>query len=196
MLCVRYVVLLVSLVAFVLSLVSTLTLPLYKNKITSYDQDGAISMSLWEVKVSETKLDTGVNVTNAGASKPVRINYAECSSFKACLRCMQAMAIAGTIFGFYTLLISILQCFFRLKVKCTLFVFYFLGFVSEIILLIVGGIVFTTSFCTNLESDGNTTAVVLKSAGYGIGPGYIVAIISTVIYIVGLVLVPFTQQLW
>lgn len=195
MLFVRFLVLVLILIFFVLALVGTLTLPLYSNKITGFDQNGKVRVTLWEIGVGKVDV-SGINATKVPSSKAVRINYAGCSSFRATFRAMEAFAIAGTVFGFYALLISCLQCFCRLKVKLPLFLFMLLAFISEAILIIIGGVAYGTVFCKNMKNYGNLTAVVFKGAGYKLDSGYIIEIVAAAGYFITFIITPFTQQLW
>lgn len=195
MLFVRFLVLVLVLVFFVLALVGALTLPLYSNKITDYNQDGKVRVSLWQIDVGKVSV-SGVNQTQVPSSQAVRINYAGCSSFRAVFRAMQAFAIAGAIFGFYALLTSCLQCFCRLKVKLPLFLFLLLAFLSEAALVVVGGVAYGTEFCKKLNENGNLTSVVFKGAGYKLDAGYIIEIVAAVGFLITLIITPFTQQLW
>lgn len=195
MLFVRFLVLVLILVFFVLALVGTLTLPIYSHKITDYNQDGKVRVSLWQIDVGQVTV-SGINATQVPSSQAVRINYAGCSSFRAAFRAMQALSIAGTIFGFYALLTSCLQCFCRLKVKLPLFLFMLLAFLCEGALVVVGGIAYNTEFCKKLNANGNLTSVVFKGAGYKLDTGYIIEIVAAAGYLITFILTPFTQQLW
>lgn len=195
MLFVRFLVLVLILIFFVLALVGTLTLPLFSHKITDYNQNGKVRVSLWQIDVSKVSV-SGINETEVPSSQAVRINYAGCSSFRAAFRAMQAFAIAGTVFGFYALLTSCLQCFCRLKVKLPLFLFMLLAFVSEAALVIIGGVAYGTEFCKKLNENGNLTSVVFKGAGYKLDTSYIIEIVAAAGYLITFIITPFTQQLW
>ncbi|KPI84150.1 hypothetical protein ABL78_6796 [Leptomonas seymouri] len=195
MLFIRFLVLVLILVFFVLALIGTLTLPVYSRQIKDFDQDGKIRVSLWYIDVSKVEL-SGANATVVPTSEAVRINYAGCSEFRATFRAMQAFSIACTIFSFYAFLTSCLQCFCRLKAKLPLFLFVLLAFISELLLVIIGGMAYATEFCKSVDHSANLTSVVFKGAGYQLDRGYIIQIVTTVGLLITLILIPFTQELW
>lgn len=195
MLFVRYVLLVLILVFFVLALVGTVPLPLYTNKITQYNQNGKVTVTLWSIEVGTATL-SGENATTVPTSLPVRINYAGCEEFRATFRAMQAFAIAGTVFGFYALLISCLQCFCRLKVKLPLFLFLMLAAISELCVVVIGAVAYGKEFCHNLQADRNLTAVIFKGAGYKLDIAFILQVVALIGYVICFIISPFTQQLW
>ncbi|KAG5488836.1 hypothetical protein JIQ42_00453 [Leishmania sp. Namibia] len=195
MLLLRFILLVLILVFFIIALVGTVPVPLYSRKITDYDQRGKVEVSLWFISVGRVTLK-GVNVTNVPSSLPVRINYAGCEEFRAVFRAMQAFAIGGTVFGFYALLVSCLQCFCRLKVKLPLFFFLFLAMICELCVVLIGGSAYSREFCENLDRNGNLTAIIFKGAGYKLDSGFVLQVMALVGYAICLTITPFTQQLW
>lgn len=195
---IRYLLLVLLLVFWVLALVGTLPLPLFSQSLNSYDQSGKASVTLWEIKTGEVTVSDGTVSTLVPGSIPVRINYMECGPFKTNFRAMQAFSMAGTIFGFYAFLISLLQCCCKLKVKLPLFIFVVLAFISELLLIILGAVAYTKSFCTDNKAYYNQSVAIMgfKEAGYGIGVSYILQIVACAGYLVCLILVPCSQQLW
>ncbi|CAC9551676.1 hypothetical protein, unknown function [Leishmania infantum JPCM5] len=195
MLIIRFVLLVLILVFFVIALVGTVSLPLYSNRITSYNQDGKVEVSLWNIVVGKVTV-TGENSTNVPTSMPVRINYAGCEEFRATFRAMQAFAIGGTVFGFYALLVSCLQCFCRLKLKLPLFLFLFLAMLCELCVVFIGGAAYSKEFCKNLDKNGNLTTIIFKGAGYKLDTAFILQVVALVGYAICTIITPFTQQLW
>ncbi|CBZ26271.1 hypothetical protein, unknown function [Leishmania mexicana MHOM/GT/2001/U1103] len=195
MLIIRFVLLVLILVFFVISLVGTVPLPLYSNKITNYNQDGKVEVSLWNIVVGKVTV-TGENSTNVPTSKPVRINYADCEEFRATFRAMQAFAIGGTVFGFYALLVSCLQCFCRLKVKLPLFLFLFMAMLCELCLVFIGGVAYSKEFCKNLDKNSSSITVIFKGAGYKFDTAFILQVVALTGYAICTIITPFTQQLW
>ncbi|KAK7200499.1 Amastin surface glycoprotein [Novymonas esmeraldas] len=195
MLVVRFILLVLILIFFVIALVGTVPLPLYSNKITSYNQNGKVTVSLWSIEVGVVTL-TGENATTVPTSLPIRINYAGCNEFRSVFRAMQAFAIGGTVFGFYALLVSCLQCFCRLKVKLPLFLFIFLAALCELCVVVIGGVAYGREFCKSLDKSGNLTTVIFKGAGYKLDIAFILQVVALVGYVICLIIAPFTQQLW
>ncbi|GET93508.1 hypothetical protein, unknown function [Leishmania tarentolae] len=192
---VRFALLGLILVFFIFALVGTLTLPIYSKKVSDYNQDGKVVVSLWTMMVGTVTV-TGENATDVPTSAPVRINFAGCEDFRATFRAMQAFAIGGTVFGFYALLVSCLQCFCRLKVKLPLLIFLFLATLCELLLVAIGGSAYSKQFCTNVSKETNLTAIMFKSAGYKLDAAFILQVIALVGYAICTVITPFTQQLW
>ncbi|KAG5490570.1 hypothetical protein JKF63_00690 [Porcisia hertigi] len=195
MILLRYVLLALVLVFFVISLVATLPLPLYSQKIRDYNQDGEVIVSMWFISVGEVTL-TGENATVTPTSLPVRVNYAGCEDFRATFRSLQAFSIGGTVFGFYAVLLSSLQSFFRLKVKLPLFLFILLATLCELLSVLVAGIAHSKEFCTNVDGSTNVTPVVFKNAGYRLSSSFTLHVVALVGYFSCLLITPFTQQLW
>ncbi|KAG5464264.1 hypothetical protein LSCM1_00445 [Leishmania martiniquensis] len=195
MLLLRYFLLLLILVVFIIALVGTVKVPLYSKEITDYDQHGKIEVSLWLMSVGNVTLK-GENATNVPASLPVRINYAGCEEFRAVFRSMQAFAIGGTVLGFYALLVSCLQCFCRLKVKLPLFLFLLFAMICELCVVLIGASAFAKEFCKNPGKDSNLSTVIFKGAGYKLDSAFVLQVIALVGYAICLIITPFTQQLW
>ncbi|CAJ1012911.1 putative Amastin surface glycoprotein [Leishmania naiffi] len=195
MLFIRFILLALILLFFVIALIGTTPLPLYSSKITNYNQNGKVEVSLWFIKVGTVSV-TGENVTEVPTSSPVRINYAGCEEFRSVFRSMQAFAIGGTVFGFYAVLVSCLQCFCHLKVKLPLFIFIFLATLCELCVILIAGVAYGKEFCPSLARDGNLTTIIFKGAGYKLDSAFSLHVIALVGYTICLIITPFTQQLW
>lgn len=193
--CLRYFVLIFTFVAFLLALIGTMKPPIFTGNFNKYNQTLTVQMNFFDAHIGEVKLNNYSQIYTF-PSQLVRFNYYWCNSFKTAVRCMEAFALAGVVFSGTSFLMSLLQCFCKKKVKLPLMIFCVLGFLCELILVIVVASVYAKSYCAHDAIDSNGTMINLKNDGYSFAYAFYLHIIALVLLFLSLILCPFTQDLW
>lgn len=195
----RYLLLPLTLAAFLLSLIGSVPqVPLYSNNLDKFGQPGAkLNINLVTLQTS------GFTMGNfyAPEANNTRINYLYCSPFKVSMRAMMAMALATIISSFFAFLISILQSFLKRKAKLVLLLYIGVAFLCELIFVILAAVTYMHKFCADDVGDStrgiyNTTMIDIKTFGYSFGVGFVLHIVSLVLLFIALLITPFTQDMW
>lgn len=192
MLCIRLVVLLLSVVLFVLALVAACPVPYFIQNISSFGQKGDSKVTLWSINTGAiTSVAEDGTTTITPASKPVRFSYFRCTQMKSHFRALQGFAIVGTVVGFYAALISVLQTCRQLKVKVPLAAFLGIAFFCEFMLTVLAAAAYSKTFCKDTP-----VAVVSFKTLHKITIGFFMPLIACIGYFVAMVLSLFSQRDW
>ncbi|EPY42491.1 hypothetical protein AGDE_01432 [Angomonas deanei] len=194
----RWIVLLLTLAGAVLALVGTISLNVFSiDAKGKYGVNAKSTVNFFNIKAKDLSYTFSNGTTRSVNAIPdSRFIYSTCKDLKNTFMAIEGFALSGIVLGFFTFLASAVQCLCRLKMKLILFIFACLSAFCELLTVILCAVAHSKTFCGKSTEMGNSSSINFKKSGYKLDIQFILHIVSLVVFVICLILIPFTQQLW